>query len=106
MPQLKKVALAMGDHLAYADTYEESLSQLIGLLGGKNASQPAQPPESGQPTTTATGAAPSQPSVNDESVHKLQEIRDHLARYRSLSAQGKWADAGKELDAIQSLLQR
>ncbi|HEX4772572.1 MAG TPA: UPF0182 family protein [Bryobacteraceae bacterium] len=105
MPQLKKVALAMGDQLAYADTYEESLSQLIGRLGGKNASLPAQEqqPKPGQPTSTA--ATPSQPS-NDEGIRKLQEIRDHLARYRSLSAEGKWAEAGKELDAIQSLLQR
>jgi hypothetical protein len=36
----------------------------------------------------------------------LQQIRDHLARYRELSSQGKWADAGKELDAIQDLLRR
>ena len=34
MPQLKKVALAMGNRLAYADTYEQALSQLIGSLGG------------------------------------------------------------------------
>ena len=35
MPQLKKVALAMGDKLAYADTYEQSLAQLIEEVGGK-----------------------------------------------------------------------
>ena len=28
MPQFKKVALAMGNTLAYADTYEQALSQL------------------------------------------------------------------------------
>jgi hypothetical protein len=29
-----------------------------------------------------------------------------LQRYRELSAQGKWAEAGKELDAIQGLVQK
>jgi uncharacterized membrane protein (UPF0182 family) len=102
MPQLKKVALAMGDHLAYADTYEESLAQLIGLVGGKNGAQPAQQPQAAQPTETATAAQP--PPISDENLRRLQQIRDHLARYRALSAQGKWAEAGKEMDSIQSIL--
>ncbi len=34
MPQLKKVALAMGNQLAYADTYELALTQLIKAMGG------------------------------------------------------------------------
>jgi hypothetical protein len=32
----------------------------------------------------------------------LQSVRDHLRRYRELSAQGKLAEAGKELEAIQN----
>jgi uncharacterized membrane protein (UPF0182 family) len=102
MPQLKKVAVAMGNHLAYADTYEEALSQLIGLLGGSGASQLPQPRQ-GQ-AASATAPSP-QPSTNNESIQKLQQIRDHLARYRELTAQGKWAEAGKEMDAIERLVQ-
>jgi hypothetical protein len=33
-------------------------------------------------------------------------VRDHLTRYRELSSQGKWAEAGKELDEIQRLVQK
>jgi hypothetical protein len=33
---------------------------------------------------------------------RIESIRQHLQRYRELAAQGKWAEAGRELDAIQS----
>lgn len=29
-------------------------------------------------------------------------VQDHLRRARELAAQGKWAEAGKELDAIET----
>jgi len=29
-------------------------------------------------------------------------VRAHLRRYRDLAAQGKWAEAGKELEAIEA----
>jgi uncharacterized membrane protein (UPF0182 family) len=102
MPQLKKVALAMGNLLAYADTYEQALSQLIqeGSGAAPNTTQESEQPA--QPSTT-TSARP-EPGVSPEAERKLREIRDHLSRYRTLSAQGKWAEAGKELEAIQQLL--
>jgi hypothetical protein len=31
-----------------------------------------------------------------------ESIQDHLRRARALAAQGKWADTGKELDAIEA----
>jgi hypothetical protein len=33
---------------------------------------------------------------------RLDSIRQHLQRYRDLVSQGKMADAGRELDAIQN----
>ena len=110
MPQLKKVALAMGNLLAYADTYEQSLQQLIAMSRGTqplpntqalpNATTPA------QPTLANTNiTAPPRPST-PQAEQTLQEIRTHLQRYRELSAQGKWAEAGKELDEIQKLVQK
>ncbi len=100
MPQLKKVALAMGNKLAYSDTYEQALSQLIDSLNGTGAqmSTNVAPPET---STVSTGAAP-----NAQAIQTLESIRDHLRRYRELSAQGKWAEAGKELDQIQALSQK
>jgi hypothetical protein len=103
MPQLKKVALSMGNRLAYADTYEQALAQLVSEVGGN-------PPEANTPAQPANAAAPSsaqaQPQPSVQAIQTLQHIRDHLARYRELSAQGKWAEAGKELDEIQKLVQK
>jgi len=100
MPQLKKVALAMGDRLVYADTYEQALSELIASLQG------TAPPV--QTATREMQPAPPPPSAetSSQAIETLNQIRDHLRRYRDLSAQGKWAEAGKELDAIQQLVQK
>jgi uncharacterized protein len=101
MPQLKKVALAMGDKLAYADTYEDALSQLIQSLHGTEA--PTGTPAGPTQTTTTT---PQASGSNAQAIQTLEAIRDHLRRYRELSAQGKWAEAGNELDQIQALAQK
>jgi uncharacterized protein len=99
MPQLKKVALAMGNRLAYADTYEQALSQLIGSLGGTAPTTPAAAP-------VTTTAAPSSAAASTEALQRLEQVREHLRRYRDLSAQGKWSEAGKELEEIQRLLEK
>jgi hypothetical protein len=33
---------------------------------------------------------------------RLERVRAHLRRYRELAAQGKWAEAGKELEGIEA----
>jgi uncharacterized membrane protein (UPF0182 family) len=97
MPQLKKVVLAVGNRLIYTDTYDQALAQLSSgaqqLIQQATAppTAPAVPP--GQAPTA--GAAPA-------SDAKLARIREHLRRYRELSAQGRWAEAGKELEAIEA----
>jgi hypothetical protein len=90
MPQLKKVVLAMGNTLIYRDTYEQALAELTGLE-----------PQAAAPTASATP----QPITPDLQI-RLERIRQHLQRYRDLTGQGKWADAGKELEAVETEVQR
>jgi len=90
MPQLRKVVLAMGNRLIYTDTYDEALAQLNGT-----AAMPA--PAAASPGATLAIAPPPQLSGGDP---RLQRIRQHWQKYRELTAQGKMAEAGKELDAI------
>ena len=90
MPQLKKVVLAVGNRLTYADTYDQALSQLASNAPSAPVPAAVKP---GQPSASAA-AAPSD--------QKLESIRNHLRRYRELAAQGKWAEAGKELEAIET----
>ncbi len=101
MPQLKKVVLAVGNRLIYADTYEQALTMLAGsapsayaAVSNANTGTPA-------PGNGAGGiaAGPAQPVSTDP---RIQTIRQHLQRYRELASQGKWAEAGRELDAIQA----
>ena len=46
-------------------------------------------------------AAPAQPGQD-----ALRDLRDHFNRYRELNSQGKFAEAGKELETIQRLLNK
>jgi uncharacterized membrane protein (UPF0182 family) len=94
MPQLKKVVLAVGNRLIYTDTYDEALAQLS--TGAQQLIREAT--GSGRtPAPAAAGAAPAAPGDA-----RIQRIRDHLRRYRELAAQGRWSEAGKELEAIEA----
>jgi len=97
MPQLKKIALAMGNTLIYTDTWQQALDQLAAAMG--TAPPPEQPMQAGG-TPLAAAAAQRIPQADP----RLNEIRQHFQRYRDLTAQGKWAEAGKELEAIQAIL--
>ena len=92
MPQLKKVVLAAGNRLIYADSYEQALAQL-----GEGA--PAAPQRSTAAAVPAGTAPSTLPPAFDP---RIQSIRDHLRRYRELAAQGHWAEAGKELEAVEA----
>ncbi len=98
MPQLKKVALVVGNTLVYEDTYEQAIADLEAIQKGqapaKAVTQTSQ--------TASTAAAPAAPSADP----RIEEIRQHLKRYRELAAQGKWAEAGKELEAVEAAARR
>lgn len=94
MPQLKKVAVALGNQLGYADTYEQALAQL-----GATVSLPSA-------TAVAVAAAADTPARKPDAVapDKLAVVRGHMRRYRELLAQGKFAEAGRELEALDAAL--
>ncbi len=94
MPQLKKVVLAVGNRLIYADTYDQALAMLSG--------------GSAPPTPTATTQSVSTPTPNAPSNEdpRIVAIRNHLQRYRELVSQGKWAEAGRELEAVEASVRK
>ena len=96
MPQLKKIVLAVGNRLIYTDTFEQALAQLS--PGAQTLVQQAEAtaPKVGSP---AAAASANTASTADQ---RLQRVREHLRRYRELAAQGKFTDAGKELEAIEA----
>ena len=100
MPQLKKIALVVGNTLVYADTYEQAIAQLEAIQKGQ---VPAPKPGAPQVTSAAPGITPAQAPGGDA---RIAEVRQHLQRYRDLAGQGKWAEAGKELEAIEALVRK
>jgi uncharacterized membrane protein (UPF0182 family) len=100
MPQLKKVVLAMGNHLIYADSYEEALAKINGLSSGTPAVAPETVIQAG--AKAASGAVAALKTTDP----RMESVRNHLSRYRELVSQGKMAEAGRELDAIQSEVAR
>ena len=98
MPQLKKVVLAVGNRLIYEDTYEEALAALSRHGGYAPRGQQAR-----EEAAAAEAAAPQEGQRPDR---RLEAIRQHLLRYRQLSAEGRWAEAGRELERIQQLVEQ
>ena len=97
MPQLKKIVLAVGSRLIYADSYDEALAQL------SNGAQQLIQQAAAAPAAVGGAAAPAgAPVASSTADQRLSRVREHLRRYRDLAAQGKWADAGKELEAIEA----
>ena len=88
MPQLKKIAMYAGGRLIYTDTYEQAVAELAGFKPSQTA-----------PTTTAGKSSPPVPQPVQSDA--LAEVRDHLRKYRELMSQGKYADAGKEIEALE-----
>jgi uncharacterized membrane protein (UPF0182 family) len=93
MPQLKKVVLAVGNRLIYADTYDEALAQLTG-------SNPAPAAQAAGVTSSTSVTTSSAPGANADA--RLQRIAEHLRKYQELTSQGRLAEAGKELEAIKA----
>jgi uncharacterized membrane protein (UPF0182 family) len=96
IPQLKKVVLAVGNRLIYTDTYDEALA----VLSGSPPEQSRAGQNSAQVSAAAPAPAPSGPQKTADP--RIDSIRQHLDRYRTLTSQGKWAEAGRELEAIQN----
>jgi uncharacterized membrane protein (UPF0182 family) len=93
MPQLKKVIVAIGNTLIYRDTYEQALGDLGTLMQGGVAETVKQPV-----AAAAVRSAPGEPRLDS----LKESIRNRLLRSRELLSQGKWAEAGRELDAIEA----
>ena len=96
MPQLKKIVLAVGSRLIYTDTYDEAVAQLA----------QSGPPVQQASAAAAPGASPPVSLTAAAGNGVIQQVREHLRRYRDLAAQGKWSEAGKELEAIEAAVKQ
>ena len=77
------------------------LRQALAQLAGENVA-PAQETSDAAEESNVPAPTPAAPSAD----MRILEIRRHFQRYRDLVSQGKLSDAGKELEAIQALVQQ
>ncbi|MBL8217460.1 MAG: UPF0182 family protein [Bryobacterales bacterium] len=105
MPQLKKVAIAAGNSLFYADTYEQALAQLAGMQPAA-APAPAGGTPAPPPQVTSGTTPPPVPTGPSDADRRLDEARRRMQRYKDLAAQGKWAEAGQELEALEAIVRK
>jgi uncharacterized protein len=101
MPQLKKVVLAVNNRLIYADSYEQAISQ----LSSAEAGTPMPAPGANGPITEAAPGTKVQGVITVKADPRIDSIRGHMQRYKDFASQGKWSEAGRELEAIQTEVQ-
>ena len=93
MPQLQKVAIALGNQIAYANTYAQAIDQLRKQLS-----------VAPEPTPTLTSSIVGKPPAPAAAPDRVDGLRQRFRRYRELQSQGKFAEAGKQLEEIEALL--
>lgn len=107
MPQLKKVVLAMGNRLVYRDNYEEALQAISASGTLSSRPTPGTQPDTlmseagSSPPTGQTAEAAAAPVPLPRGDNRIETIRGHMRRYRELTSQGRLAEAGRELEALE-----
>ena len=103
MPELRLVALATQDRLAYAPTFEQALDAL--LQGGRSIPPPSSTDETRAQPAQAT-AAFTPPSSSPSSIRSLiDQANQALADYRRLTAEGRLGEAGMKLEELKGTLE-
>jgi uncharacterized membrane protein (UPF0182 family) len=84
MPELKRVIAASGDALAYANSFEEALAQLVGRSRA----------------TEVVAGVTAVPTTREQ----IRLAAEHFRRYQQLTGQGRISEAGAELEKLREAL--
>ncbi|MEN3331750.1 MAG: uncharacterized protein V7641_1115 [Blastocatellia bacterium] len=108
LPELRQVAVATQDRLAYGPTFEAALRALFPDLGGQPAQQPPAKPASQQSSQQQQAGKPAAPQAppapGTEAGRLIQQAAQLLADYERLTAEGKHREAGEKLDQLKQTL--
>ncbi len=91
LPELKRIIVAFGNHIAMEETLETALQR---IFGGKGTASP-DPLVSG----TASALVPTNPIVR-----QVSEALSHYRRAQDLLRQGNWAGYGEEMRKMEAVL--
>lgn len=96
IPELRLVVLVTQDSLVYGTTYQEALMALMGGKLGTSSNTGSKPSSVNSPVKT--------PSKNPLPPDQITKAAKALEAYQKLTAQGKYSEAGKELETLRSVL--
>ncbi|HEY7837564.1 MAG TPA: UPF0182 family protein [Terriglobales bacterium] len=105
LPELKKVVLAVGNRLVYADDLNSAMAELAQPPGAAPGATPA-----GASAAASAGAAagPAISTTLGAGIPRAvgESVQSHLNRYQQLTSQGQFAQAGAELESAKQQLQQ
>jgi len=97
IPELKKVILADKDRVAYADTLQLALDQLVGKSTGPTPTPSASPGSGGTPTPTPSAATGTSEQLTAQALQHYTAAQDALKR-------GDFATYGDEIRQLGAIL--
>jgi uncharacterized membrane protein (UPF0182 family) len=112
LPELRQVAVATQDRLAYGRTFDEALHALFADLGPtpaqpSPATQTAQSPtpQSTLPTQAGQQAAKPAPTTapSADAARLIDQASQLFAEYERLTAEGRHREAGEKLDQLKQI---
>ncbi|GAG23493.1 unnamed protein product, partial [marine sediment metagenome] len=95
LPELKRVIVAAGEHIAMEPTLQESLAAIFGTEAPPTEPEPEPPAPPG----------PEEP-VTTEIASLIEEAQQHYNNAQQYLKAGDWASYGEELDALEAVLDR
>lgn len=113
LPELERVVVALGDTIAWGDTFEDAVQELLreraAVTGGE---EPAKTSDGQTGGDAGSGSAPpaSTGSIDGLSEAELKrvlgEVSERYERAQECQRDGDWACYGRETDAIRTLLEQ
>ncbi|MFC2066355.1 UPF0182 family protein [Chloroflexota bacterium] len=95
LPQLKRVIVAIGDQIAMEPTLKESIAAIFGV----------EAPPTGPAAKPTPPTEPEKPVAADI-ANLIEEAQQHYDKAQQYLRDGDWAGYGKELDALEGVLNR
>jgi uncharacterized membrane protein (UPF0182 family) len=108
MPQLRLVVLALQERLAYGPTFESALEGLFGegasTLPGPLPSTPSGIVVAGDPSEAPPAPVPTAGAADVNQL--IADAGRSFAEYQRLTAEGRLAEAGQQLEALKRALEQ
>jgi hypothetical protein len=110
LPQIKRVAVADQDKVAWAEMFNDSLARLTGQpvrgLEGPAGEAPEAAAAEGVPQEPAEGTgAPLEPGMVAVDAETFEELTQLLEEYKSAAGAGNYAEAGEKLEQVEDLIE-